>query len=187
MCKIFSDQEDNAPDSAKNLHYNPVSVHIKKRDSQYCKVVEKKQPVPIIKHSSHSSSLLKSLRISFDEEDEEKFIGFRKDEVMENGDKVRRLLPLLNPNFQQELLDQYIEAEPASVAAGSSKLDTSTPSGIPEPAPHEIILDDFPSDEEDVPADCEFRRCKSSLRIEFYELGQDHMVVTRENHDHKHN
>ena len=145
---------------------------MEKSDSQYCKVVEKKQPVPIIKHSSHSSSLLKSLRISFDEEDEEKFIGFRKDEVMENGDKVRHLIHLLNPNFQQE--------------SGSSKLDTSNPSGIHEPAPHEIILDDFPSDEEDVPADCEFRRCKSSLRIEFYELGQDHMIVTKENHDHKH-
>ena len=62
---------------------------------------------------------------------------------------------LLFLNYQQELIDKYIEAEPASVATGSSKLDSSM-SGIPERAPHEIILDDFPSDKEDVPADCEF-------------------------------
>ena len=60
---------------------------MEKRDSQYCKVVEKKQPVSTIKHSSHPSSSLKSLRIFFDNEDEE-FIGFSQDEVKEHGDRV---------------------------------------------------------------------------------------------------
>ena len=45
---------------------------------------------------------------------------------------------LLFLNYEQELLDKYIKAEPASVATGSSKLDSSM-SGIPERAPHEIF------------------------------------------------
>ena len=62
MSKRLRDQEDNTHDSPKKLQYDPSSSHMEKRDSRYCKVVEK-QPAPT----------LKSLRFSLDEEDEEDF------------------------------------------------------------------------------------------------------------------
>ena len=88
------------------------------------------------------------------EEDEEDFCGFLQDDVKDHGDWVRHQVAKLN--VHQEFIDQYVAAAPASVAAGSSKLDTSTLFGIPEPAPLDDIMDDLPSDPEDVPVDCEF-------------------------------
>ena len=95
MSKRLCDQEDITHDSLKKLQYDPSSSHMEKRDSRYCKVVEK-QPAPT----------LKSLRFSLDEEDEEDFCGFIHDDVKDRSDWVKHQVTVLKET--QELIDQFV-------------------------------------------------------------------------------
>ena len=113
--KRLLDQNETILDSPKKLCYNPSSSSLEKRDLQYCKAIEK-QSVPT----------LKSLRVdSVDEDDEDEFCGFIQKDVQDNGDWVKRTVA--NLEIAQELMDEYIAAEPADADACSYCL--------PEPAP----------------------------------------------------
>ena len=70
-----------------------------------CKSTVEKQPAPT----------LKSLRFSLDEEDED-FCGFIHDDVKDRSDWVKHQVTVLKET--QELIDQFVQAEPVNVAAG---------------------------------------------------------------------
>ena len=113
--------------------YNPSSSCLEKRDVQYCKAM---QSVPT----------LKSLRIySIDDDDEDDFCGFIQEDAKNHGEWVKR--QVANLESAQEVMDEYIAAEPAGADAFSSC--------IPEPAPLDESID-YPSDIEDIPVGCEF-------------------------------
>ena len=152
MSKRRLDQEDINVDSPKELNYDPTSSHLEKRDSSYCKVIEKakKQCVPT----------LKSFRVKLDEEDEFDFCGFSQDEVNEHNDTVRKNVFILKE--KQEFIDQafksaFYDKSLPSTSTGvtsSGELDPLSLYSFPLPIPHEEINDDYPSDQDgDVPVD----------------------------------
>ena len=103
--KRLREQNNNILDSPKKLCYDPSSISLEKRDVRYCKVIEK-QSVPT----------LKSLRI--DSLDEDDFCGFIEKDVEDHGDWVKRVVAHLK--VEQEVIDEYVAAEPPSVNACNS-------------------------------------------------------------------
>ena len=98
-------------DSPKDFSYHPTSSYIEKRDSKYCKVIEKAKKVT-----------LKSFRVKLDEEDtyeEDKydFCGFSQDQAKENNDMVMKNVYILKE--RKQLINQVFK---------SSFYDKSTPS-----------------------------------------------------------
>ena len=88
------DQNETIADSPKKLCYNPSSNSLEKRDEQYCKTIEK--------------SKLKSLRVyPIDEDDEDDFCGFNKEDAEDNSYWVKRAVASL------ECAQEVIAAEPA--------------------------------------------------------------------------
>ena len=115
QAKRRCDENKTIAASPKKLCYNPSSNSLEKRDEQFRKAIEK--------------SKLKSLRVyPIDEDDEDDFRGFIKEDAENNSNRVKRAVASL------ESAQKVIAAKPAG--ADHSNIC------IPEPAPLNDGLDD---------------------------------------------